>query len=62
MCHGGLEQRLSELEERYNREDLNGMVGTVGNFDDGKARWAIKTRRVESIWDNWTRAKDVGAR
>ena len=38
------------LHGLHNREDLNGMVGTVGDFDDGKARWAIKTRKGESIW------------
>ena len=38
------------LHGLHNREDLNGMVRMVGDFDDGKARWAIKTRKGESIW------------
>ena len=38
------------LHGLHNQEDLNGMVKTVGNFDDDKAQWVIKTRRGESIW------------
>ena len=29
----------------HSRADLNGMFGMVGDFDDSKARWAVKTGR-----------------
>ena len=32
------------------QEDLNGTFGSVGDFDETKARWAVKTGRGVSIW------------